>query len=402
MEQEDFFNHDTFNNMMPYLDYASRARLPETSRHAVGNNTVCSPTATVFRAHRVNGTCPPFAQTFNANTNCCETSLQNAHQNANQTPDQVSDMEFLRAVKHGYQFPPTTSMPNPHRTVKRNLKKVVPDLAAWFHRGRNAVPGAPPPPFGILNPAPPPLVLDASRPWFDLVMKFYILLRPAFTIRATTAGVVNTLFFNFQVILNVGPYRDRLIASIQEVGAINVFEGVLPFQDPSYVPYPLKCRTLIVDAPYVDISNLANVIADPRCGFLGEQSMQFGALAIVGPGIEWVQTLVDIFLSMWQSHLENLYVRVSHTANPPPPVAGVPVGATIIPQAPTTVEAVARYRPVALQLLAALPAGYHLSQHILDDIPATWGVLWEVNSNSHVFELRVTRRGKVSMKFRTV
>ena len=413
MQQQHLFSHDAFDNMVPYLDPVSRTRLPQTSRAFVGNHSLCVPEVNVFRAHRINGSCPPYAQTFNANTNCCETSIQNAQPNANAnlTPDQVSDMEFLLALKHGYQFPPQTAQPNPHRTVRIILRQIVPDLIPWFHRRRNSVPAPALIPGAVGVNQFPPLVLNSSRVWFDLVVKFYIRLRPPFTIQATDhAGLFpSVVFSNFTVMLSSGPYRDRLIALIQEVGAIAVSESE---NIPIFTPYPLKCRTYNCLTRSVDITNLPAVIADPRCGLRGEHSMKFDARAMVRAGTPWVTTFVNIFLSMWHRQgLQYFYVRVwnrNPQLNPPLPPAAIPIPAavTILPPALTIADAIAQYRQVAENLVASLPAGddWQLSQDTLDDVPASWGVLWKVHSDSHDdrFELSVTHRGMVSMKLRRV
>lgn len=87
---QEHFEGDTLGGTIPYLDAVSRARLPEISRGTRDtDHEVCRPSAGVYRAHKVNGSCPPYATTVAPTTDCCETRFN-------------TDMEFLTALKHGY------------------------------------------------------------------------------------------------------------------------------------------------------------------------------------------------------------------------------------------------------------------------------------------------------------
>lgn len=81
---ESIFDPPYFEGMMPYLDAVSRARLPETSRAVREErfpHQLCRPSASVFRAHKVNGACPVvYATTLEQSTGCCTNAKQQANE----------------------------------------------------------------------------------------------------------------------------------------------------------------------------------------------------------------------------------------------------------------------------------------------------------------------------------
>ena len=390
MEQQDLFGHDAFSGMMPYLDAVSRTRLPEASRIGAGNNLLCAPDANVFRTHRVNGSCPPYASTFNAN--CCENSFPNANQNANLNANQASDRELLKALKHGYQFSPSPRL-------RATLQEILPELSNWFDSGQNSI---------AALPAAPPnhtLTLNEAREWFHLVMKFYILVRPEFTIQANdTFGNTHVVFENSQVRLNTHPISDRVLEYVQEVGAAAVAENT--YAAPPFVPYPIRCRTYNCYGGAVNITNMADVVSDPLCGLRGRSSIKFEAVAVVNAGVSWVTTLVNTFLAMSRREgLKYFYLRVYHTG---PTKVGIPAGINILPvgmptlpQATGDISGAQQYQMVVNNLVLALPGNsWKVSEFAFNRIPARWSKLWTIYSELHSyrFQLQINKKGTIAMK----
>lgn len=379
MAQQDF-QHDAFGTMMPYLDDRSKARMVQTRRDAVGNHQLCKPDANVYRTHAVNGMCPAYATTLDIETDCCTTSFQNAN---------PSDREFLVALNYGYQF----QQQQPRGKSNRySLDQIVPDIRRWFESGRNNIQGMP-------AAMPASLVINMTRNWFSLVMKFYILTRPHFRIDAfdPVTNVTHLVYDNFDNVI-LAPsqtflLRRRIVKCIQEVGAYSVYETYnwgIPF-----VPFALKCQHYeCTGANIVDITNMATaVVPDARCGLNRRQYLEFNAVAAVRTG-SWVDALVDIFLAASRRqfiHIFSLDVYHTHTAGH----VHVPHGMTAIPQAVSLADA-QQYQVVVDRLLTRLPGNNNNSWEV-EDVSNnnaeqnTWNRTWTVTSNAHnyCFELRV-------------
>ena len=375
--------------MMPYLDDRSKAGLVQTKRDAVGDHQLCKPDAHVYRAHAVNGTCPAYATTLEIDTGCCTTSFQNAN---------PSDREFLAALNYGYQFQQQQQHPR-GKSNRYTLDQIVPDIRRWFESGRN----------NIQMPAalPASLVIDMTRNWFSLVMKFYILTRPRFQIDAfnPVTHVTHMVYDNFDnVILAPNqPFllRRRIVKCIQEVGAFSVLETYnwgIPF-----IPFALKCTHYeCVGASIVDITSMATtVLLDARCGLDRRQFLDLQAVAVVSTG-SWVNALVDIFLAASRGQFIDIFhldVYHTHTAGH----VHVPYGMTAIPQAASLADA-QQYQVVVDRLVSRLPGNNNNWE--VDDVSNnnaaqnTWHRTWNVISDDHgrAFELRVRSPRHVRLK----
>ena len=377
MAQQDF-QHDAFRTMMPYLDDRSKARVVETRRDAVGDHQLCKPDEHVYRAHSVNRMCPAYATTLEIDTGCCTTSFQNAN---------PSDREFLAALNYGYQF----QLQPWGKSHRYSLDQIVPDIRRWFESGRN----------NIQMPAalPATLVIDMTRNWFSLVMKFYILTRPRFQIDAfdPNTGVTHMVYDAFSNVrlASTQPFilRRRIVKCIQDVGTFSVGESLtsgIPF-----VPFALKCQHYKCNgASIVDITDMANtVLPDVRCGSNRMQDLDFLAVAAVRTG-SWVDAFVNIFLAASRRQFIDIFeMKVKHT-----PTAGhvfqLPQGMTAIPQAGSLPDA-QQYQVVVDRLVSGLPG--NSNNWKVDDVSndvagqGSWYRTWKVTSSVHhySFDLRV-------------
>ncbi|CAN0243383.1 unnamed protein product [Ectocarpus sp. 6 AP-2014] len=363
--------------MMPYLDDRSKAGMVLTRRDGVGNHQLCKPDANVYRTHAVNGMCPAYATTLDIETDCCTTSFQNAN---------PSDREFLVALNYGFQFQ-QQPMWNSNRY---GLDRIVPDIRRWFESGRNNIQGMP-------AAMPASLVINMTRNWFPLVMKFYILTRPHFQIDAfdPVTNVTHAVYDNVgNVALDTSQgftLRRRLVKCIQEVGAQSVTENyslAIPF-----IPFALRCeRYDCTGADIVDITNLARVVSDARCGLNNRQYLELNAVAAVSTG-SWVDALVDIFLAASRRQFRSFLVKAYHIH-----AAGhvhVPYGMTAIPQAGGFADA-QQYQPVVDGLITKLPGNNNSWQvgGVSNNNAAqnnNWNRRWTVASDAHThwFELTV-------------
>lgn len=377
---------------MPYLDDRSKAGLVQTKRDAVGDHQLCKPDANVYRTHAVNGMCPAYATTLEIDTGCCTTSFQNAN---------PSDGEFLAALNYGYQFQQQQQLQPWGKSNRYSLDQIVPDIRRWFESGRN----------NLQMPAalPATLVIDMTRNWFSLVMKFYILTRHRFQIDAfdPDTGVMHMVYDAFSNVrlASTQPFllRRRIVKCIQDVGTFSVAESLtsgIPF-----VPFALKCQHYkCMGASIVDITDMANtVLPDVRCGSNRMQSLDFLAVAAVRTG-SWVDAFVNILLAASRRQLIDVFdMKVKHT-----PTAGhvfqLPHGMTAIPQAGSLADT-QQYQVVVDRLVSRLPGNSNSWK--VDDVTNnhpgqnSWYRTWYVTSSAHnyCFDLRVRSSPHVRLRY---
>ncbi|CAM9236560.1 unnamed protein product [Ectocarpus sp. 8 AP-2014] len=378
------FHHDAFGAMMPYLDDGSKARIVQTKRAAVGNHQLCKPDANVYRTHAVNGMCPAYATTLDIDTDCCTTSFQNAN---------PSDREFLMALNHGYRLKPAGW--NPQGEI---LDEIVPDFRRWFKNGRHTLPAVP-------AAMPQALVINMTRDWFPLVMKFYILTGARFRIDAfdPVTNATRTVYFAAgKVVLDRDDgftLRRRLVKCIQEVGAQSVVEHHL--SDNIFTPFALKCNRYVCrGAGVVDITDMANVVSDARCGLRNVHFMEVHSVAAVRTG-SWVDAFVEIFLAALRRPWRVFSLQVWHRN-----LGGavhVPDDMTPIPTASGPIAEAQQYQPVVDDLVAKLPGDSWEVEDVSDDA-LNWERMWIVTSNvnNHSFRLEVHRWYSVTLQYTRV
>ena len=355
----------------------------QTKRAAVGDHQLCKPDANVYRTHAVNGMCPAYATTLDLGTGCCETSFANAN---------PSDREFLVALNYGYQFQQQPGW----NSNRHSLDQIMPDIRRWFESGRNSI-------LGMPAAMPPSLVINMTRNWFPLVMKFYILTRPHFRIEAfdPATNVTRLVYDHFGNVILDGSHgltlRRRIVKCIQEVGAQSVTENY-NLANP-FIPFALKCeRYFLRGANIVDITNMTSVVSDVKCGLRGTQHMEFNAVAAARGS--WVDALVDIFLAASRRQFKTFFLDVYHihTAG----YVHVPNGMTAIPQAWGLVDT-QQYQPVVDALVTKLPGNSWLVEDESNNNAAQndWNRKWMVfsNAHSHWFGLEVRRQSYVTLRW---
>ncbi len=385
---EEHFEGDTLGTTIPYLDAVSRARLPEVSRGTRHTgHELCRPRAGVYRAHRVNGRCPPYATTVDAETDCCETTFTTAN---------VSDMDFLRALKHAYVH----HNQNPASpTLRAVLRQVVPEIWRWFESGQAGA-------ANIQVGAGTALVMNMSRDWFPLLMKFYIVLKPSFVVHAhdpvrnRTSVVVQHGRVTLGTMISA-TLRDIIKDCIQAVGA-DLVEDFVGSAGP-FVPCAMRCTSYSYQPGqvrgYVDISDVASVVSDPLCGFGGEHHMLFGAVAVVRQGQPWVDTLSDI---LFQAYVRNdlgmfwlrVYTRLIHGNQ------GQYMGDTnLLPDTSGLISDAQVYRRVVDHFVARLPGQWTVTENVINSNPQSWQVRWTVSNANHPhdYTVRIWRNGKLHM-----
>lgn len=385
---EDHFEGDTLGKTIPYLDAVSRARLPEVSRGTRDtDHEVCRPSADVYRAHRVNGRCPPYATTVDANTDCCETRFNTVN---------ASDMEFLTALKHGYvhhnQIPGSP-------TLRTALRQVVPEIYKWFENGQAGA-------ANIQVGANTTLVLNMTREWFPLLLKFYMVLRPSFIVQAhdpvlnRTSNVLRHDRVTLGTMISVA-LRNIIKDCVRAVGA-EVVEDFVGSAGP-FVPCAMRCRTYNYHSGqvrgYVDISDVASIVSDPLCGFGGEHHMLLGAVAVVRQTHSWVNTLSDILVQVYgriglRMFWLRVYTRLIQGNQ------GQYMGDTnLLPDTSGPIADAQRYRPVVDHFVARLPGQWTVAENVPNGGPQTWQVRWTVSNASHPYDykLYISKNGKLSM-----
>lgn len=389
--EEDHLAGDTFNNTVPYLDAVSRARMPEISRSIPNPNIrLCRPSADVFRAHKVNGTCPPYATTVNPMTDCCENRFNTTN---------LSDLQFLKALKHGYMF---TRSPTPSPNLKTALQQIVPEVSNWFDSGQSNV-------TGMYDPTPPTLTLDTTMDWFSLVLKFYMVLSPTFTIEARdpATNLTSPVLRRDRITLGtmISPaLRDTLKNCVQAVGVRDV-EDFVGSAGP-FVPFPMRCRTYDYQSHqvrgYVDITDVANIVSDPLSGLEGEHRMLFGAVAVVRQDVSWVDTLANMFVAMLRRNDREFFLFRAYTrlvmGN-----QGQHMGDTkLLPDTSGPIASAVPYRQVVDRVVEMLPnRNLSVVQTIVDDTNQLWNIKWTVSdaNSTDILRMTVMKRGQLYMRF---
>lgn len=301
--------------LYPHLDSIERKRLKGTERR---HGLVCAPTDTVFKTTRKNNGCPTYATNIEQGTGCCIST-------------HVQDIEFLNALYFSYHM--NQNMPS--RT--NALRTAAPDLYEWFERQNTVFQGRQIPANNFLN-------ILSDRPWFEMILKFYLLFLPHFLLQidGNPVTAVSNPHHVFAPYINNSTHlwhiphnyqaepRTTVLRLINEIG-VECVEQKPHGASRVFNPIPVKCEFYLLQPTpmrMLNIEGMANVIQDPGSGFRKKLSYISRIPSGVHPGVSWEHSVKNMVLAMMDrfsnNSLEQCYINLRIGPSPQAPLQTLP------------------------------------------------------------------------------